>query len=179
MGRPPRSDGRSSDTDAQHETCLPSTGGEQRCLSFCGVATREALLGAEVDAYRAEVDMRAHSDASDAPVWIQTNRGSELPTNTSILCHHPNHGPAVMERARQVGLDEVRSRVAATEVGDDLAEVIARCLGAFEARRRDGRARGWTAAAAGPLAVVAGWARDRRTPAGLRAGPAPARSTRT
>lgn len=82
---------------------------EQRLLSFYGIDSLDQIEGdPEIVAYRADVDMLALMDAGDAPVWITSVNVAEVPpTNTGILFHHPYHARAVMDRANEVGVDQI------------------------------------------------------------------------
>lgn len=47
--------------------------------------------------------MLALLDASDPPIWINSDKQPETaPTNIAILYHHPYHAREVMERAAAV-----------------------------------------------------------------------------
>lgn len=72
---------------------------------FYGVSKLSDLYTSRIVAYRQNVDLLGLMDASDPEVWV-ANQSVPVtaPTNVSILYHHPYHAKALMDKAKQVGL---------------------------------------------------------------------------
>jgi len=75
-------------------------------LTFLGVASVDAIAGADNIAYRAEVDMLGLMDAGDAPVYVH-NFDTGFDDLLNLFLHHGLHALAVKARADEVGLHSV------------------------------------------------------------------------
>lgn len=60
-------------------------------LEFYGISSRDQYDDPEVVAIRAFVDMVAHLDAGDAPVYFQNLNPNAPPRNRGAAIHHPQH----------------------------------------------------------------------------------------
>ena len=72
--------------------------------AFYGIDDLGQLETPEIQASRAEVDMLAMWDATDPPLWIQTNGADVYPDTVGILYHHPNHADEVRRAAEAAGV---------------------------------------------------------------------------
>ena len=82
--------------------------GEDRVYGFYGVSSREAYETAEVDAYRAQVDMLGLLTPDDPEIWVTNTGGhNEAPLTQSSLNHHPFHAREIKEFADAAGVANV------------------------------------------------------------------------
>lgn len=91
-------------------TDIPSVaagvGAANYLLTFLGVSSIEEISSTENEAYRANVDMLALMDSSDAPIYVH-NFPTSLDNLLNVFLHHGLHAIAVKERADEVGLHSV------------------------------------------------------------------------
>ena len=83
-----------------------SDSSEQGLLSFYGAGSFEDLSSPEMKAYREAVDMLSLMSPDDPPLWVRnTIENAGLPVDKSELFHHALHALALLDRAREIGLE--------------------------------------------------------------------------
>lgn len=87
-------------------TVAAAVGASNYLLTFLGVDSIDAIYGPENEAYRANVDMLALMDASDAPIYVH-NFDTGFGDLLNMFLHHGLHAHAVKDRAEEVGLESV------------------------------------------------------------------------
>lgn len=91
-------------------TDIPSVasgvGAANYLLTFLGVSSVDDIYEPENEAYRANVDMLALMDSSDAPVFVH-NFDTGFDDLLNLFLHHGLHALAVRDRADEVGLHNI------------------------------------------------------------------------
>ncbi|HAA17678.1 MAG TPA: hypothetical protein DCP28_02465 [Cytophagales bacterium] len=81
---------------------------EETVLRFYGVSSEAEYNSAEIDAYRAQIDMLGELSVDDPEIWVD-NTGSkvEAPTTTGVAYHHAFHAREIKEYAEAAGVPVV------------------------------------------------------------------------
>ena len=84
---------------------MRQVGLEGLLLMFYGMDSIDDLHSDEVIAYRATLDMLAHLDGSDAPLYVESvNVEAGYPRQMLEILHHPNHARTLQEHAERAGV---------------------------------------------------------------------------
>lgn len=87
-------------------TVAQAVGATNYLLTFLGVDSIDAIYTPDNEAYRANVDMLAMMDSSDAPIYVH-NYVTGFDDLLNMFLHHGLHALAVKQRADEVGLASV------------------------------------------------------------------------
>jgi hypothetical protein len=87
-------------------TVAQAVGATNYLLTFLGVDSVDAIYTPDNEAYRANVDMLAMMDSSDAPIYVHNYR-TGIDDLLDMFLHHGLHALAVKQRADEVGLESV------------------------------------------------------------------------
>lgn len=108
----------------------------QRLLDFYGISDIEDFDSPEILEYRERVDMLDLMDANDPPFFVQNDLEpagpGAPPLSVNLAFHHANHALTLVERAAEVGVENVaymRALMIEDPTGEDSLEFALRHFG--------------------------------------------------
>ena len=108
---------------------------DKRLGAFYGINSWADMTDPKVVRYREKVDMLGHMDRSDPEVYVYNNHKAGGNKNGEmtfgVLLHHPQHAVAIMERAKEVGMQgqyDIPAMNINTTGGESITQFILRKL---------------------------------------------------